>query len=122
MKFNPHLHSVLFALNLDSQEEERKLIRSFYDGPIVELVGYWEGKEERSYQLDLNSKFNVWALDNALYECDQDAYVILKPSGYTMLAKPYSQISQGIGMMQRIPYRESCCTYCPSTHTYWKAS
>ena len=121
MQFNPNLHSVIFALNLDTPEEERAIIREFYDGPIVELIGVWEGEEERSYQLDLNSKLNVWALDNALYACDQDAYIILKPSGYTLLAKPHSRIHQGIGYMDQIEAKQDACTYCPSTHTYWKA-
>lgn len=121
MKFNPNLHSVIVAFNRPTMKEDKEIIRTFYDGPIVELEGCWMDDKEHSYQLDCNSKFNFWKLDQELYRCNQQAYIILKPCGYTMLAKPMYRIHQGIGRMTQVPNKEESCTYCPSTKTYWKA-
>lgn len=76
MKFEPELPSYIIALNQATREEDLALIADFYEGEIVELVGYWEGEEERSYQifadafLDFNNMLDVLKFTN------QDAFII----------------------------------------------
>lgn len=128
MKFQPATFSYIFALNQPTREEDLEIIRDFYSGDVSELVGYWEGQEERSYQIEAEGT-DYGDMVNVLKFCDQDAYITVDAKGVAWLTTfsssardCYMPLASKLGTMTQIPAKEDCCTYCPSTQTYWVAN
>ena len=119
MKFKPTQHSVVLAFNQGTLALDLLTISKFYTGFPTELVGYWKGVVERSYQLDI-SKVDLMEMENLLIEANQDAFLYISNSG-KVYEKDVYNFANNLGTMQRVPHKEDKCTYCPSTNTYWKA-
>tara|TARA_R110000850_G_scaffold29114_2_gene80569 strand:- start:11559 stop:12017 length:459 start_codon:yes stop_codon:yes gene_type:complete len=119
MKFNPKMHSVLIAFNHATPDLDLLMISKFYTGFPMELVGYWKGVAERSYQLDIKH-IDLMAMEHLLVEANQDAFIYISAIG-KVYEKDVYNFSSNIGTMQEIPSKVDNCTYCPSTQTYWTA-
>ena len=119
MKFNPTQYSAVLAFNQDTLALDLLTISKFYTGFPTELVGYWKGVAERSYQLDM-SKVDLVEMENLLIEANQNTFLIISSSGKVYEKDVYNS-ANNLGTMQKIPHKEDNCTYCPSTKTYWKA-
>ena len=119
MKFNPKMHSVLVAFNQATPALDLLFISKFYTGFPMELVGYWKGIAERSYQLDIKY-IDLMAMEQLLVEANQDAFIYISATG-RVYEKDVYNFSSNIGTMQKIPSKVDNCTYCPSTQTYWAA-
>ena len=85
----------------------------------MELVGYWEGVAERSYQLDIKY-VDLMAMEHIVAEADQDAFLYISATG-KVYEKDVYNFNSHIGTMQVVPFKIDNCTYCPSTQTYWSA-
>ncbi len=122
MKFNPTLPSVIVAFNKPTKEQDIALIRRFYSGPIIETIGYWEGVEERSYQLEERPVCKTRLL-MALNSTNQDGYISIRGRGLVVMNtfNGFKFIGEYVGKMTQIEELSDCCTYCPLTQTYWKA-
>lgn len=121
MKFEPTKDSTILALNCSTREEDLELISRFYDGVPVELIGYWQNQEERSYQLLAGRSLNITSMIATCRENNQEAIISIAPSGAVFMHQLDTIRFQELGRMTQIPTKEECCTYCPSTLTYWKA-
>ncbi len=119
MKFNPKMHSVLVAFNKATRALDLLMISKFYTGIPIELVGYWNGVAERSYQLDIKY-IDLMATEQILAEANQAAFIYISATG-KVYEKDVFNSSSNIGTMQEIPSKVDNCTYCPSTQTYWTA-
>lgn len=120
MSFNPDLPSVLFALNQPTINEDYELIRTFYDGKITRTVGYWKGAEENSYQIDLLG-LDTQKFLGLLQDCSQENYLVAYRGFADLLYVSKPNISKGLGKITKVGSKDTCCTYCPTTNTYWKA-
>ncbi len=121
MKFEPLQDSVILAINCDTKEEDLEIIGHFYNGDPIELIGFWEHKEERSYQLLSGHSLNIADMVTTLREHNQDALLSISPNGKVYLHDLSKVELNEIGVMTQVPTKEESCTYCPSTQTYWKA-
>tara|TARA_R110000765_G_scaffold410229_1_gene508825 strand:+ start:293 stop:679 length:387 start_codon:yes stop_codon:yes gene_type:complete len=122
MKFNPTSPSVILALNMETEEEELRVLRWFYSKEPTKLVGYWEGKEERSYQLDSKYITDERGLRIALLNNKQKAFISISHGGGAVLQSPAGLFEKVfLGYMLEYFSNSGNCTYCPTSKTYWKA-
>lgn len=120
MKFNPNGFSVVVALNLPSESADLALINLFYKGEVAKLNGYWEGESERSYQLSVDC-LDIPKMRAALAVCNQEAFLYIATTGRTYLSYLDNvKLDEYIGTMSKST-KDSCCTYCRKSKTYWKA-
>ena len=120
-EFLPDWTSIVFALNLDSRDEEIAVIREFYpEGSIVELEGTYIGKEERSYQIS-TFVMNYREVANILAKYKQTTFMYIGEQRRAKLVSTWSLNTTDIGRITKVLNKRYSCTYCPATKTYWKA-
>lgn len=123
MKFNPKLHSYLFALNLETEEEELEIIKRFSPVEPTKLLGQWRGVGERSYQI------NAWDIDKCTFILEmvrhnQEAYIEVYEDSEAFLHKLDSNstgYSGELGKFVIVSGQDGFSTYCPETKTHWQA-
>jgi hypothetical protein len=117
MKFNPKLTSYVFAFNSSSRLEEILAIRAFTKAVPAELIGYWKGIPERSYQVPADS-VDFDAMVEVLTRYEQEAFLYISQS-FTAYNCNVDRNDEALGKMVRIPNQLANCTYCITTETYW---
>lgn len=126
MKFEPKQNSFIIALNRETKEEDLEIISSFYEGYPAELEGYWNGQNERSYQLD-EHKVNMHIMVRILGVMSQESFIRLRNGNVALIQTPSPLGNPNdlrwaiIGRITQVKNRRDSCTYCPTTQTYWKA-
>lgn len=121
MKFNPHMNSVILALNTNSMRNDIEVISRFYSGRVTILEGFWNNKKERSYQLNYKLT-DLTKMQDELALHGQEAYIINTAYLGVYLCKVDTLKAKHLGTIKQIVEREGCCTKCKATGTYWKAT
>ena len=126
MKFEPNKPSFIIALNLDTVKEDLEVIKEFYSGEVTALVGHWRGRHEASYQLNSNET-DYQDMVDTLYCFNQEAFLIINTFQlkgvwlHNFKHMKHDCHPNFLGHMTQIPDKEDCCTYCPTSNTYWRA-
>lgn len=126
MQFNPVLPSYIIALNQITEEEDLALIKDFYNGEPAKMIGTWNGKSERSYQLQGFQKIDFAGMKAVLRFTNQTHYIVINFKAEVKLVRLPDQFdyyggATSLGKMAMIKEADSDRTYCPITKQHWKA-
>ncbi len=121
MRFNPDLISAVIALNLETPFADIELIKTFYTGEIIPLVGFWGNEQELSYQLNMEH-INHSKMPQALLDHKQESLLFINEGRKAFLVSlEIGSKLEYVGLMTEVAEEAPHCTYCPESKTYWKA-
>ena len=125
--FRPHQESFIFAVNMPTLEEDLEVIKQFYKGTPIELMGVWEGKQERCYQILFDDVLDTREMLGILKQHKQEAIMYIMPDEFNQVmihdistAHNRRSLEPSLKQIEK-PLTPSDCnyTYCPTTDTYW---
>lgn len=118
--FDPDMLSFVFAVNSKSLESDLEVVKLFSNGQVVKLLGVWEGKEERSYQILSKDVRNLGLMASVLLAHNQEAMLYIGNGRITYQLDLRGGFLLDLGKMIEYEGYDNH-THCLASNKKWRA-